>query len=292
MNQERIAAREDTVIATLTDQGLIRVSGKDAATFLHNLLTNDILQLPEGQARFAGFCTAQGRLIATLTVWRNGDDFLLLVSADILHNLLKKLSMFIFRSQVKLSEVSNRVLIGLSGSETSFPCVMPDEGQILQWGERRLCVTPSVAESVITVDCSVWAWLDIAAGRPRIVAATQEMFIPQMVNMELPPLDGVSFKKGCYPGQEVIARTQYLGKVKRRMVRAKLDKELPAGTNVFTPESGEQHCGALVNIAPSPEGGFECLVVVQVSGFEAGEVHVGAPNGPQLSFLPLPYPIQ
>lgn len=251
MNNELIATGKDTRITT--GHGLIRVTGRDAETFLHNLLTQNIRQLPVDQACFAGFCTAQGRLIASLMVWRDHEDFLLAVSADILPSLLKKLSTFIFRSQVKLFEVdgTDRIPIELSDLKT-----------------------------------------DIAAGRPRIVAATQEMFIPQMVNMDIPPLDGISFKKGCYPGQEVIARTQYLGKVKRRMFRARLAVEHPAGTPVFTPESGAQHCGALVNIVPSSEEGFDCLVVVQLSGVEAGEVHVGTPDGPQLSFLSLPYPLQ
>jgi folate-binding Fe-S cluster repair protein YgfZ len=110
--------------------------------------------------------------------------------------------------------------------------------------------------------------------------------------MEMPAVSGVSFSKGCYPGQEIVARTQYLGKVKRRMYRAKLDTALPAGTDVFTPESGDQHCGALATVAPSPEGGYECLVVVQSSGAEAGEIFAGGPAlPPRLTLGKLPYAI-
>ena len=116
--------------------------------------------------------------------------------------------------------------------------------------------------------------------------------MPQMVNYEVAAVGGVSFQKGCYPGQEIVARTQYLGKIKRRMYRAKLDTPFPAGTDVFTPEAGDQHCGALVLTAPSPEGGHECLVVVQSSGAEAGEVHVGKPDGPRLQMLSLPYTLE
>ncbi|HEY8856486.1 MAG TPA: folate-binding protein, partial [Rugosibacter sp.] len=100
---------------------------------------------------------------------------------------------------------------------------------------------------------------------------------------------GVSFTKGCYPGQEIVARTHYLGKVKRRMMRARLANLAAPGTHVYAPETGDQQCGSLVSIAPSPEGGFECLVSVQSSAVAAGEVHLGAPNGERLTFLPLPY---
>ena len=136
---------------------------------------------------------------------------------------------------------------------------------------------------------SAWQWLEIAAGQPRIVAATQEAFVPQMLNMELAAVDGVSFSKGCYPGQEIVARTQYLGKVKRRTYRARLATAVAPGIHVYAPETGDQHCGAIVSAAPSPAGGFECLVCVQRGAVEAGEVHVGALAGERLEFLPLPY---
>jgi folate-binding protein YgfZ len=124
-----------------------------------------------------------------------------------------------------------------------------------------------------------------------VVAATQEAFVPQMVNMEIPAVGGVSFNKGCYPGQEIVARTQYLGKIKRRMYRARLDAAAAPGTDLFTPEAGEQHCGAIVTVAPSPDGGYECLLVVQSSGAEAGEIHVGSPAGPRATLTAQPYAI-
>ncbi|MDP2822257.1 MAG: folate-binding protein YgfZ [Sulfuritalea sp.] len=313
---ELAAARDGTVLAPLTEDGLIRATGEEAAAFLHNLLTNDVKNLEPGSARFAGLCTAKGRLIATFTIWHDGAELLLMLSSDILPGILKKLSMYVLRSKVRLSDAGeNRVLLGLAGPDAgnlladlgATPPAAPmqttafDGGQVIRLDERRfvLSLTPASAidfwtklsGKVSPIGTAAWRWLEITAGRPRIVAATQEAFIPQMVNMEVPALKGVSFHKGCYPGQEIVARTQYLGKVKRRMVRARLDAAFPAGTDVFTPEAGDQHCGALVTVAPSPEGGFECLVVVQSSGHDAGEVHVGSPTGPRLEFLPLPYAI-
>jgi tRNA-modifying protein YgfZ len=135
---------------------------------------------------------------------------------------------------------------------------------------------------------AAWHWLEITAGNPRVTAATQEEFVPQMINFEL--IGGVSFNKGCYPGQEIVARTQYLGKIKRRMYRAHIEDVDPIpGTHLFAPETGDQACGTIVLSAPSPLGGFEALAVIQSSCFEAGEVHLNSPGGPHLRFLPLPY---
>jgi folate-binding protein YgfZ len=310
------AARNGTVFAPLADFGLIRASGEEAASFLHNLLTNDVKNLAPDAARFAGLCTAKGRLIASFHFWHDrNDDLLLMLSADILPGILKKLSMYILRSKVKLSDASEeRVLIGVAGlgaeaallelgAAIPFPLqVVPFEhGQAVRLDERRLVLSvdpaaaPAVWQKLATkarpVGTAAWRWLEIAAGQPRVVATTQEAFVPQMANFETPAVGGVSFTKGCYPGQEIVARAQYLGKVKRRMYRARLENAVAPGTDVYAPETGEQHCGEIAAIAPAPEGGYEALVVVQSSCAESGEVRVGAPNGPRLDFGVLPYAI-
>lgn len=290
---------QTTFYVPLTDHGLIRASGEDAASFLHNLLTNDISHLAEGQVRHAGLCTAKGRMIASFTIWREGADYLLLLSADILPAILKKLSMYVLRSKVKLADITaTRSLIGVVGAALvpSDPMTTTafEGGMALRLDANR-CVlalpagaTPAGIPAGRLED---WHLAEIRAGMPRIVAATQEAFTPQMVNYELQAVGGVSFQKGCYPGQEIVARTQYLGKVKRRMYRVQLDSAFPPGTDVFTPEAGEQHCGAVVLTAPAPEGGFESLLVVQSSGAEANAVHVGKPDGSRAELLPLPYPV-
>lgn len=313
ITEELLAARDKAVMAHLGDLGLIRASGVDAATFLHNLLTNDVAGITPKDARFAGFCTAKGRLLALLLVWRDGEDFLLMLPREILPVILRKLSMYVLRAKVKLSDASaEKVLIGLSGAVPPAPTfareldALPrfgvltgDGGQAIRLdGTRSLLVLePAAATSAWQplataarpVGLAAWQWLEIAAGQPRVVAATQEAFVPQMLNMELPAVGGVSFTKGCYPGQEIVARTQYLGKVKRRTFRARLAGPVAPGTHVYAPETRDQHCGAIVSLAPSPAGGFECLVCVQIGAVEAGAVHVGAPDGESLEFLPLPY---
>ena len=314
---ELVAARDGAVVAPLTDQGLIRASGADAATFLHNLLTNDINGITAGRARFAGLCTAKGRLLALLRLWREGDDFLLMLPREILPAILKKLSMYVLRSKVKLSEATaGRALIGYSipapvspapalgdavAALPRFGVASIEGGQAIRLGDTRwlLALDAAVASrrwqqltaAARPVGLAAWQWLEIAAGQPRVVATTQEAFVPQMLNMELPAVAGVSFSKGCYPGQEIVARTQYLGKIKRRTYRARLCGAVAAGAPVYAPETGDQQCGAVVSAAPSPAGGFECLVCVQSTAADAGEVHVGALDGERLAFLPLPYPL-
>lgn len=314
---ELVAARDGRVLAPLGDLGLIRASGVDSPGFLHNLVTNDINGLTASEARFAGLCTAKGRLLALLLIWRDGDDFLLMLPRDILPAILKKLSMYVLRSKVKLTDATaERCLIGYSdqGGTASAPSVgdaaaqLPrfgvaktEGGQIVRLDDKRwlLSLDPAIASSPWSqlaagaqpVGLAAWQWLEIAAGQPRVVAATQEAFVPQMLNMELAAVAGVSFSKGCYPGQEIVARTQYLGKIKRRTYRARLAHAAPAGTHVYAPETGDQHCGAIVSVAPSPAGGYECLVCVQSGAMEAGEVHVGSLAGEILEFLLLPYAV-
>lgn len=314
---ELAAARDQAVVAPLTDMGLIRASGQDAASFLHNLLTNDINGIGPGDARFAGFCTAKGRLLALFLVWRDGDDFLLALPREILPAILKKLSMYVLRSRVKLTDAtSEKTLLGYSHPAAASPAptfpfgtsaselprsgvVAVDGTQVVRLDDTRWLLALDVdqagarwqqlAAQARPVGLAAWHWLEIVAGQPRVVAATQEAFVPQMLNMELPAVAGVSFSKGCYPGQEIVARTQYLGKVKRRTFRARLATAVAPGAPVYAPETGDQQCGAIVSAAPSPAGGFECLVCVQSSAEDAGEVHVGTPGGERLEFLPLPY---
>lgn len=308
-------AESVTIVAPLTDIGLIRVSGEDAAVFLNNLLTNDVKGLSADAVQRNGFCNPKGRMLASFMVWREGADLMIALSADLHAAILKKLSMYVLRAKVKLSDANQeRVLIGLSGPQASqaladlgqlpveqFKLANIESGQAIRLDQQRflLVLDASKAESmwqklatrVRPVGLAVWRWLEIIAGIPLISAATQEAFIPQMVNFER--IGGVSFKKGCYPGQEIVARTQYLGKIKRRMYRAYLETVTPdAGMHLYAPETGDQSCGQIVNTAPSPLGGNEVLAVIQTSCAVAGEVHLGSPSGPTLAFRPLPYDVE
>ncbi|HEY6898042.1 MAG TPA: folate-binding protein YgfZ [Rhodocyclaceae bacterium] len=312
---ELAAAANATIVAPLTDLGCLSAVGEDSANYLHNLMTNDVKNITPGVLRRAGFCTPKGRLLADFMIWREGEETLLQLPAEILPAMLKKLSMFILRSKVKLTDASDdKVLLGLSGPDAAalvaevagaapqpMATVAFVGGSALGLGAQRfqLVVNADQAAAVWSrlsakarpVGLDAWRWLEIAAGSPRVVAATQEAFIPQMINYI--PLGGVAFNKGCYPGQEIVARTQYLGKVKRHMFRAHLSAgTVEAGASVYAPETGEQACGTVVSAAPSPLGGIELLAVIQTSCRETGEVHLGAPDGPRPEFLDLPYSIE
>lgn len=309
------AAASDTVLAPLMQFGVIRASGEDAAGFLHNLFSNDVQHLGRERAERCGFCSPKGRLLADFLIWREGQDYLLQLSADILPGMLKKLGMYVLRSKVKLSDASeDLVLLGIAGSGTAaaikalgvdnpptqYDVVRFGGGAAIRLDERRtqLAVHADAAERVWgllaplarPVGTPAWRWLEIEAGIPHITLATQEEFVPQMANLEL--IGGVSFTKGCYPGQEVVARTKYLGKVKRRTYRAHLDDSCPhPGTDLFSPELPDQSCGKVIEAAPSPAGGCELLASMLMSSAEAGDVRVGSANGQRLLFRSLPYPL-
>ncbi|MBK9520954.1 MAG: folate-binding protein YgfZ [Rhodocyclaceae bacterium] len=307
------AANTSAVVSPLTDSGLILASGPDAANFLHNLLTNDIAGLDAKSARFAGMCTPKGRLIATMLIWKTGDDFLLMLPTDLLASILKKLSMYVLRSKVKLSDVSaDFALIGLARPAgvrgtyeemANFQVTQFADNQVIRLDGQRwvLAMNPLTAigrwnefcSGATVVGTEAWQWLEIQAGQPRVVAATQEAFVPQMLNMELPAVAGVSFTKGCYPGQEIVARTQYLGKIKRRMIRVHIagDDQFHPGASVYSAQTGDQQCGTVVSCARAPEGGFDALICVQSSAIGSGEINLGSPTGPRPLMMGLPYPL-
>ena len=311
---ELLSAQSATIVTPLSDVGLMRVAGEDGATFLNNMLTNDVNSLLQSGVHRSGLCSPKGRLLATFLIWHEGADLMLALSADLHAAILKKLSMYVLRSKVKLSDASDdRILIGISGPEAAkalaelgpaapelLGVAGVDHGQVMRLGEQSylLAADAAAAEGMwmkLTTRArpaglAAWHWLEILAGMPMVTAATHEEFIPQMINFDL--IGGVSFKKGCYPGQEIVARTHYLGKIKRRMYRAHLDTGFPAaGAHLYAPETGDQSCGRVVSSAPAPQGGNDLLAVIQSSCAETGDVHLDSPSGPRLTFQPLPYAV-
>ncbi len=310
--EELRTARDGLVVADLSHFGLIAFAGEDALTFLHGQVTNDLHGLKPETALFAGYCTAKGRMLANFLIFRRDGDILLMLPESLREAIQKRLSMFILRARVKARDAGPEwVRLGLSGPgarETLVAAVgaapvgmmavlHTDTAFAVQLGDNRfdLFVQPDHAETawkaLLTearpVGAPAWDWLMVAAGVPVVVPATQDQFVPQMANMEA--LYGVSFQKGCYPGQEIVARSQYLGKIKRRMYLAHVDAEASAGDELFSPDLPGQACGIVANAAPAPEGGSDVLAVLQVSSFEGGEVHWRGADGPRLGFRPLPY---
>ncbi|GAB2889715.1 folate-binding protein YgfZ [Uliginosibacterium flavum] len=314
--EETTLAARSTVLVPLIHLGLIHAAGEEAANFLHNLGSNDIKKLALERAQHNSLNSPKGRMLASFVIWRSEAGFSLALSADLHASILKKLSMYVLRAKVKLCDGgTERVLLGLAGPQAtaalaaaglSAPAevlgVSQGDTRVVHLdGERYLIDCPAEAAAQVwqtltdagaaAAGTAAWRWLDIQAGLPVVTAQTQDEFVAQMLNFEL--LGGVNFQKGCYPGQEIVARTQYLGKLKKRMVRAHVAETSDAqvGADVYAPEFGEQSCGKLVSVAESPEGGFDLLAVMQISAFEAGEVHLGAVDGPLLSLAALPYTV-
>ena len=296
-------ARNQTILVPLTHLGLIEASGDDAKAFLHSQFTSDINHLGGDQVQHSAWCTAKGRMQASFLAWREEDVFRLVVSGDLEAASLKRLQMFVLRSKVKLTSVTeSRLLLGLAGpqavealGDAGLPCpVAPMTSAIstqanvigLEAGRYIIAVQQETIADLwnkLTLKAQpaglpAWRWLDVQAGFPLVTAATKEEFVPQMADFE--KLGGISFHKGCYPGQEIVARTQYLGKVKRHLYRVTSDQLLEAGADLHSPDNPDQACGKIVSGAPSPTGGYEALAVVQ-SNF-AGNLHLGSREGPKI----------
>lgn len=298
--------------------GLVRVAGDDAGSFLHTQLTNAVDDLKAGAARLAGYCSPKGRLLATFLMWRDVEGIVLQLSADIQAPVQKRLSMFVLRAKAKLSDITpTHAILGLAGAgaakalaaaglpvpEVAFAVAeadgitvirLPDGAGQPRWqlvlpAERAEAVRAALAASLQDATPALWDWLEVQSGLPRIVAATQEQFVPQMINFEL--VGGVNFRKGCYPGQEIVARSQYRGTLKRRMWLVQGEGEVPApAAEIYRPEDPGQPCGMIVNAAPAPQGGWAGLAELKIDA-AASALRLGSAEGAAVATATLPYEV-
>ena len=304
-------------LCELAQTGLIRFSGEDAQSLLHNLLTCEVGALAQRRSTYGGFCTPKGRLFVTFLLWRSGADTLMQLPSPLRDPVQKKLSTFILRARVKASDASNdSIRFGLAGGNVesllkqafgqaprSPHDVLDVDGatlihlpggrcEIIAARDKAPAVREALSRSAKTADPDYWDWLDIRAGIPSILPATQEAFVPQMVNLDA--IGGVSFEKGCYPGQEIVARMHYRGTLKQRMVLANIagtESHPQPDDKLYSAAFGEQACGTIVNAARAPEGGSDVLAVIQIAAAERGEVRWKSPEGPVLKLQPLPYSV-
>ncbi len=293
--------------ARLTDWGVIRARGDDVASFLHGQLSSDVAHLDASHARLAGYCSAKGRMLASFIVWRANDgDILLACSADLLEATLKRLRMFVLRAKCVLSDASAEVpLYGLCGPLATAWLADAAPGEAWEKRERdglaairlpdamdraRYLCAAATAPPLPPLNQDAWRWLEVRSAVARVGRATAEQFVPQMLNFEV--LGGVDFRKGCYPGQEVVARSQYRGSIKRRSFLFETDGDAHAGDDVFHSDDPAQPAGKVANAAPpldGPGSGSVVLVEVKLAALESGSLHLGTPNGPQLRRVALPY---
>ncbi|XVJ69971.1 MAG: folate-binding protein YgfZ [Rhizobacter sp.] len=298
----------------LTHWGVIRAIGVDAASFLHGQLTNDIQNLALGQARQAGYCSAKGRLLATFIVWRESQEELLLVcDRSVLASTLKRLSMFVLRAKCKLSDATeDRPLWGMwgrldstdaaagnamtpwsvdDGSDANAPASVVRLTDVEQhwrvlWVGRNASAAAALKSNA---ELTEWQRLQISSGLPMIEERTAEHFVPQMINYEL--IDGVNFQKGCYPGQEVVARSQYRATAKRRMFLFETSGSATAGTEVFHSADPDQPAGLVVNAVKQADGRTLLLAEVKLTALAQGSLHLLSSTGAVLEQCALPYPI-
>ncbi len=319
--RELSVALTGDIFADLSHYGLIAVHGAEAETFLQGQLTNDVSKLTPQRSQLSGMCNPKGRLLASFRVFRHGDGdgFYLSLPAEMLDDVLKRLRMYVLRARVTLEDASQTfVHLGVSGEQAaaalqasfgvlpaqvdaagaqddsivvrvpggrpSYEVFVPTERAKSQWDALNVRCAPVGAEA--------WRLLDIQAGIPSIYPQTREAFVPQMVNLQL--IDGVSFKKGCYTGQEIVARMQYLGKLKRRMYRARVAAAEPPqpGDALFCAADPAQSCGQLVSVASHPDGDYALLAVAQIAHAEdpGQPLRLGRADGPALTLEALPYP--
>lgn len=288
-------------IAPISHLGIIRVQGDDAASFLHGQLTNDFVLLDQQHARLAAFCSAKGRMQASFIGFKRApDDILLICSQDLLARTLKRLSMFVLRAKAKLTDArADFQLFGLIGKAvpaTEAPWTLhtqadgshlvhlyPAAGQ-----PRALLVAPvgTPAPQGTALTSEQWLWSEVASGIAMVSEPVFELFVPQMLNYE--SVGGVNFKKGCYPGQEVVARSQFRGTLKRRAYIVHADQPLNAGQEVFAASDAEQATGTVVQAAPAPQGGWDAIVSMQIQSAQEA-LTAGSPEGVALTVQSLPY---
>jgi folate-binding protein YgfZ len=288
--------------------GIIRATGEDAVKFLQGQLTQDVASLSLSEARLAAFCNAKGRVQASFIVFkRANEDILMICAGDILAQTLKRLSMFVMRAKVKLSDASAEfALYGLTGAAAdqwvpgAAPWSRQDIGpaSVLRLypgaGVSRACwcaPADALPPEGPEVPLTYWHGLSVRSGIAMVGQAGYEAFVPQMLNYE--SVGGVNFKKGCYPGQEVVARSQFRGTLKRRAYVVHAEQALAAGEEVFHAGDPEQPCGLVAAAAPCPDGaGFDAVVSIQTAAAADaadGRLRAASPTGPTLTLRPLPY---
>ncbi|MBI4290981.1 MAG: folate-binding protein YgfZ [Betaproteobacteria bacterium] len=311
------AADSGSVLADASHLAVLDFSGEDSTSFLQGQLTCDVNTLAIGSSAYGGYCSAAGRLLADFLLWHTPSEYRMVLARSIAGTTRKRLAQFVLRAKVNILDRSDElVVLGAAGHEAGAVLgavfgdiprqdhrVLQDEfgGSLIALPAARFLIVAAPTDALriqagLTgalrpVGAPCWEWLDIRNGFPWIAERTQDQFVPQMANLEL--LGGVSFQKGCYPGQEIVARTQYRGKLKRRMFLANVEAQVGpvAGDELFSDDLPGQTCGMVVNAQRSPSGGYDLLAVVPLESRASSILHLKSTDGPVLRFLELPYQV-
>lgn len=318
--RERRVTVTGDVLCDLSHFGLISAHGEDAAEFLQGQFSNDVDRVDPGHSQLSSYCTPKGRMLANFRLFKADDTFYLRLPQALVEPTLKRLRMYVMRSRVTLESAGDALIrFGWSGPNAANelasaldaqPPLAPDEALTLaditvlrvpgshprfeihgQLGSmQRLWNRLNVHGAAVGAAC--WGLLDVLAGIPTVYPETSEAFVPQMANMEL--IGGVSFEKGCYPGQEIVARTQYLGNLKRRMYRVHINVEhlTPGQEIVEIGQTGRGAIGRIVEGYRHPDGGVEGLAVLAIRAVDDGTtLRLGGARGPRVTVIQPPYPL-
>ncbi len=294
--------------------GLLRFSGIDAQNFLQGQLSCDVAALQIGQAQYGSYNTPKGRMLASFLLWHDNDGYVMQLPRTLCEPIRKRLSMYVLRAKVKVVDLSDAcALTGMFGDDVQsmmgsaiedFPkqsmrliqfqamtLLLLDNQRVLiaDAAQSAQAFLASLSVNAQQTDPDEWDRLNIHAGIPFVTAPVQDQIVPLMANLDL--IGGVSFNKGCYPGQEIVARTHYLGHLKQRMYLAHIvGDDAPApGDKIYSSEFGDQAAGTIVNVAPAREGGYDTLTIVRTESAAGNAVHWKTPDGPLLKFMDLPY---
>ena len=300
----------DTFFCEL-DDGLICVTGDDAVAFVHAQLTSDVAGLDPLSTQYSGYCSPKGRLLTTFLLWRLENEIVLQLPAAMREGVQARISRYVLRAKAKLADARPRLaLFGVAGAHAraaiatlservpeadhrvaaaaaSHVTRVPlDRYLVLAAAANAGEIRATLASACTEAPPSRWRALDVEAGVPIVTERSQDEFVPQMVNLDL--VGGVSYSKGCYPGQEIVARTHYLGRLKQRMYRVRVPgvESLAAGAPLYSPEFGPDQASGAILYSGGPG---EALAVIQKSSADSQSVRFGALDGPAVELLPLPY---
>ncbi len=303
---------QDHVLCDLSHMGMLELDGADSVSFLQGQVTNDVKQLDGSQAHYTGYCTPKGRLLAIFLAFAHNGHLHLQMPKVLLEPIAKRLKMYVMRSKVNIQDMSDQIFkFGMSGPHAEsllshlFPSLPEQPLQLMTHPNATVIRLPgnipryeilsnlehapqlwtALAKDCKTANADYWEWLEIQAGIPEVYPQTQEAFVPQMLNLDL--LNAINFKKGCYTGQEIVARTHYLGSVKRRTQLAQSNQAVQTGADVKNDQ--QEIVGKVVRCAASPAGHYDLLVEARLESLEAGTLFV---DGSSLDIKTLPYALK
>lgn len=310
---------DSNIICDLSHYAVLAVQGEDAVKFLQGQFTNDVVKVDDQHSQLNALCSNKGRMLANFRVFSSEGTIFITLPQELADTVLTRLQQYVLRAQVAMGDVSDSLLrIGISGEqaaaalEAHLGALPANCDDVVQYenaivircaGEHRfeLYATPqhmpahwqTLSADIKAVSADYWELLNIRAGIPVITTATSEAFVPQMANLEL--VNGVSFTKGCYTGQEIVARMHYLGKLKQRMYRISIDsKSVPAAGDTLSAENAKatQEVGTIISAQLAENGKVEALAVIQNTYVKEGKLKLAAPDGPDVSVLELPYALE